>query len=64
MPESTSATKFSIRSNSHRLTTEKGNKLASNPFDDKRITLNPINSFEKVIVNVIARSLPIESSLI
>ena len=44
MSETTSATKYSIRSNLHQLLVEKQNKLALNPFDDKRLYLNPIQN--------------------
>ena len=44
MSETTSATNFSIRSNLHNITVEKQNKLALNPFDDKRVYLHPIQS--------------------
>ena len=39
-----SETTYSIRSNLHQLSVEKQNKLALNPFDDKRVYLNPIQS--------------------
>ena len=42
--ETTTATKYSIRSNAHNLTVQKQDKLALNPFDDKRVYLNPIQS--------------------
>ena len=42
--ESSSSTNISIRSNLHNLTVEKQNKLALNPFDDKRLYINPIQS--------------------
>ena len=42
--ETTTATNYSIRSNAHNLTVQKQNKLALNPFDDKRVYLNPIQS--------------------
>ena len=42
--ESSSSTSISIRSNLHNLTVEKQNKLALNPFDDKRLYINPIQS--------------------
>ena len=42
MSETTSATNYSIRSNLHKLKVEKQNKLALNPFDDRRVYLNPI----------------------
>ena len=41
---STTATNYSIKSNLHKLSVEKQNKLALNPFDDKRVYLNPIQS--------------------
>ena len=44
MSETTNATNYSIRSNLHQLSVEKQNKLALNPFDDKRMYLNPIQS--------------------
>ena len=37
MSETTSATINSIRSNLNKLSVEKRNKLALNPFDDKRV---------------------------
>ena len=40
----TTATNYFIRSNAHILTVQKQEKLASNPFDDKRVYLNPIQS--------------------
>ena len=42
--ETTTATSYSIRSNAHNLTVQKQDKLALNPFDDKRVYLNPIQS--------------------
>ena len=42
--ETSSSTNTSIRSNLHNLTVEKQNKLALNPFDDKRLYINPIQS--------------------
>ena len=42
--ETTTATNYSIRSNAHNLTVQKQDKLAWNPFDDKRMYLNPIQS--------------------
>ena len=42
--ETTTATNYSIRSNAHKLTVQKQDKLALNPFDDKRMYLNPIQS--------------------
>ena len=44
MSETTSATNYSIRSSLHKLSVEKQNKPALNPFDDKRVYLNPIQS--------------------
>ena len=44
MSETTSATNYSNRSNLHKLSVEKQNKLALDPFDDKRVYLNPIQS--------------------
>ena len=44
MSETTSATNYSIRSNLHKLSLEKQNKLALKPFDEKRVYLNPIQS--------------------
>ena len=44
MSETTSATNYSIRSNLHKLSVEKQNKIGLNPFDDKRVYLNPIQS--------------------
>ena len=44
MSETTNATNYSFRSNLHQLSVEKQNKLALNPFDDKRMYLNPIKS--------------------
>ena len=43
--ETSSSTNISIRSNLHNLTVEKQNKLALNPFDDKRLYINPIQSW-------------------
>ena len=40
----TTETIYSIRSNAHNLTVQKQDKLALNPFDDKRVYLNPIQS--------------------
>ena len=37
-------TKSSTRSNLHQLSVEKQNKLALNPFCDKRMYINPIKS--------------------
>ena len=42
--ETTTATTYSIRINAHNLTVQKQDKLALNPFDDKRMYLNPIQS--------------------
>ena len=42
--ETSSSTNISIRSNLHNLTVEKQNKLALNPFDDKRLYINLIQS--------------------
>ena len=42
--ETTTATNYSIRSNAHNITVQKEDKLALNPFDDKRMYLNPIQS--------------------
>ena len=42
--ETTTATNYSIRSIAHNLTVQKQDKLAVNPFDDKRMYLNPIQS--------------------
>ena len=42
--ETTTATNYSIRSNAHNLTVQRQDKLALNPFDDKRLYLNPIQS--------------------
>ena len=42
--ETTTATNYSIRSNAHNLTVQKQDKLALNPFDDKRMYLNPIQN--------------------
>ena len=40
--ETTTATNYSVRSDPHNLTAQKQGKLAVNPFDDKRLYLNPI----------------------
>ena len=48
MSETTNATNYSIRSNLHKLSVEKQNKLALNPFDDKRLYFNPIQSLSWV----------------
>ena len=42
--QTTNTNNYSIRSNQHQLTVEKQTKLALNPFDDKRMYLNPIES--------------------
>ena len=42
--ETTAATNYSIRSDAHSLTVQKQNKLALNPFDDKSVYLNRIQS--------------------
>ena len=42
--ETSSSTNISFKSNLHTLTVEKQNKLALNPFDDKRLYINPIQS--------------------
>ena len=42
--ETTTAANYSIRSDAHNLTVQKQDKLALNPFDDKRLYLNPIQS--------------------
>ena len=42
--ETTTATNYSIRSNAHNVTVQQQDKLALNPFDDKRVYLNPIHS--------------------
>ena len=42
--ETSSSANISIRSKLHNLTVEKQNKLALNPFDDKRLFINPIQS--------------------
>ena len=44
MSEATNALNYSIRSNLHQILVEKRNKLALNPFDDKRMYLNPKQS--------------------
>ena len=44
MSETTNATNYSITSNLHQLTVQYQNKLALNPFDDRRMYLNPIKS--------------------
>ena len=42
--KTTESTNYSIRSNQYQLTVQKQNKLALNPFDDKRLYLDPIKS--------------------
>ena len=42
--ETITATNYSIRSDAHNLPVQKHDKLALNPFDDKRLYLNPIQS--------------------
>ena len=42
--ETSSSTNISFRSNLHNLTVEKLPKLCLNPFDDKRLYINPIQS--------------------
>ena len=42
--ETSSSANISIRSNLHNLTVEKQPKLCLNPFDDKRLYINPIQS--------------------
>ena len=42
--ETSSSTNISIRSNLHNLTVEKQPKLCLNPFDDKSLYINPIQS--------------------
>ena len=42
--QTTTATNYSIRSDAHNLTVQKQDKVALNPFDDKRVYLNPIQS--------------------
>ena len=42
--EASKSTNISIRSNLHNLTVEKQPKLCLNPFDDKRLYINPIQS--------------------
>ena len=42
--ETSSTTNISIRSNLHNLTVEKQPNLCLNPFDDKRLYINPIQS--------------------
>ena len=45
--ETSLATNYSIRSNLHQLTVEEKNKLALNPFDDKRMYLTSIKRLPK-----------------
>ena len=42
--ETSSSTNISIKSNLHKLTDEKQPKMCLNPFDDKRLYINPIQS--------------------
>ena len=42
--QTANATKYSIRSDAHNLIVHKQDKLALNPFDDKRVYLKPIQS--------------------
>ena len=42
--QTTTASNYSIRSDAHKITVQKQDKLALNPFDDKRVHLNPIQS--------------------
>ena len=42
--ETATATNYSIRSVAHNITVQKQDKLALNPFDDKRVYINPIQS--------------------
>ena len=42
--QTTTATNYSIRSDANILTVQKQDMLALNPFDDKRVYLNPIQS--------------------
>ena len=42
--QTTTATNYSIRSDAHNLSVQKQDKLAFNPFDDKRVYLNPKQS--------------------
>ena len=44
LSQTKNSTNYSIRSNQHQLTVEKQTKLALNPFDDKRLYLDPIKS--------------------
>ena len=46
--ETSSSTNISIRSNSHNLTVEKQPKLCLNPFDDKRLYINPIQVYHGI----------------
>ena len=48
MSEATNAINYSIRSNLHQLTVQYPNKLAFNPFDDKRMYLNPLQSYHGI----------------
>ena len=41
--QTTTAINYSICSDAHNLTNQKQDKLALNPFDDKRVYLNPIH---------------------
>ena len=50
MSDTTSATTYSIKSNLHKLIVEKQNKLALNPFDDKRVYVNPIQSLKAIVL--------------
>ena len=43
-PQTTTTTTYSIRTDAYNLTVQKQDKLALNPFDDKRVYLNPIQS--------------------
>ena len=42
--QKTTATNYSIRSDAHIITVQKQDKLALNPFHDKRMYLNPTQS--------------------
>ena len=42
--QTTTATNYPFRSDAHNLTVQKQDKLAMNPFGDKRVSLNPIQS--------------------
>ena len=44
----TTATNYSIRSNAQNLTVQRQDKLALNPFDDKRLHLNPIQFYHGI----------------